>query len=78
MPLENPNAIADLAQRIRLAKSYVESLYGQQYTGQENDVVFNGPVLWDTETQAQFEADNKELINRMRIVKQNVHRILKG
>lgn len=66
----------DLIKRIQLANGYVQRLDGQ--FADQSRVIYGGPVLWETDEEAQFELDNQQAVDAVRVVTQDIHRILKG
>ena len=65
-----------LEQKILSTRSYIQKLKGQELCKDDNDVVYNGPILWRTDEEARFEQENKQFTERMQIIKQEINRIL--
>lgn len=72
------NTLDDLITRLRLVENYVDRLNGQIINEEERIVLEGGAVLWETEAGAKFERDNPNVVAKMRQIKQDIHKILKG
>lgn len=68
--------LEQLADKIGLVYRYIERLNGQ-VVDEERIFLEGGSVLWETEEQAKFERDNPHVVNKMRQIEQDIHRILK-
>lgn len=76
MPVEGLKELEELIDRVKSVEDYIRSL--QNTTHDPSRILLGGPVLWETEEQAIFERDNKEVSDAMRAVHQEVSRRLKG
>lgn len=66
----------NIDKNLSLLKSYTDKINGT--LSDTSQIIYGGPILWENEEQAVFEQNNQEIVNSIRIITQNIHRILKG
>lgn len=75
---KNNDTFNKIINQVTLVKDHLRQLQGQTIQSNDGQILFNNSrILWKSNADAQFEQDYPKLVERLRIIKQDIENILK-